>query len=83
MAEIRTIEDPYGYGRHIITWDCARCGKEVQHYPGQRDVDCPECGACYNSCGQRLRDDWRGNLSNYDSDVSDLDGYEAQYAGDD
>lgn len=49
---------------------------------GGYDVECPKCGQEYNCFGQRLRSDWRGNPSNYDSDISDLDGYEMQYAGD-
>jgi hypothetical protein len=32
--------------------------------------------------GQRLRNGWRSNMSNYDSDVSDMDGYENALAGD-
>lgn len=83
MADVRHIEDPYGQGRRVLAWDCDRCGREVQRYPGERDVDCPGCGACYNPSGQRLRDDWRGNASNYDGNVSDLDGFEAQHSGDD
>ena len=66
-----------GYSR----WDCEKCNREVRRYRGQSDVDC-ECGACYNAGGQRLRDDWRGNSSNYDEDVSDMEGYERQHAGD-
>jgi hypothetical protein len=60
-----------GYSR----WDCERCGREVRRYRGQSDVDC-HCGACYNAGGQRLRDDWRSNASNWDEDVSDMDGFE-------
>lgn len=45
------------------------------------EVSCP-CGAEYNAGGQRLRDDWRGNSSTWDEDVSDLEGYELQHAGD-
>lgn len=82
MAQIRTIDDPYGYGRHVTAWDCDECGVEIQRYPGQGDVDCPDCGACYNTFGQRLRSDWRDNPSNYDSDIGDLEGYEQQHAGD-
>jgi len=36
------------------------------------------CGAWYNPFGQRLRDDWVGNTSFYDDEVSDLDGFEEQ-----
>jgi hypothetical protein len=62
-------------------WDCERCGKEVRRYRGQSDVQC-ECGTWYNASGQRLRDDWRGNPSNWEDDISDLDGFEIQHSGD-
>lgn len=67
-----------GYSR----WDCESCGSEVRRYRGERDADCSNCGACYNAGGQRLRDDWRGNPSNYDDEIGDLEGYEMQHAGD-
>ena len=63
-------------------WDCERCGEQVRRYRSQSDVDCSRCGACYNAGGQRLRDDWRGNPSAHDDEISDLDGYEMQHAGD-
>jgi hypothetical protein len=56
-------------------WPCGQCGTKVQ--ASTRDVDCDKCGACYSMYGQRFRDNWRSNMSNYDSDVSDMDGYEA------
>ena len=56
-------------------WPCGNCGTAV-HANG-RDVDCDKCGACYSMYGQRFRSNWRSNMSNYDSDVSDMDGYEA------
>lgn len=62
--------------------DCEQCGKLVMRFRGQDDVSC-NCGAEYNCFGQRLRDDWRGNPSNYDDDISDLEGYEMQHANDD
>jgi len=62
------------------TWACA-CGRTVERWRGEPTVSCP-CGAEYNASGQRLRDDWAGNPSNYDSEVSDLDGYEMQHADD-
>lgn len=65
----------------LVSFDCDRCNKEVTT-SGGRDVDCRNCGACYNGSGQRLRDDWRGNMSNYDENVSDMDGFEMQHAGD-
>lgn len=60
------------------TWDCGSCGVKVFRFRGDYDVTCDGCGAQYNASGQRLRDNWRGNMSNYDDDISDLDGYEAQ-----
>jgi hypothetical protein len=63
-------------------WDCEKCGAEVCRYRGQSDVDCGECGACYNASGQRLRDDWRGNPSTWDENIGDLEGFEIQHAGD-
>lgn len=59
------------------TWECGDCGRTVERWRGQGDVDC-ECGACYNSFGQRLRDDWRGNSSWQYDDVDDMEGYERQ-----
>lgn len=83
----RRVEDTIDGEGFIVTgygaWDCEKCGKEVRRYRGQPDmVNCYECGAVYNSGGQRLRDDARGNPSNYDENISDLDGYEMQHAGD-
>ena len=63
-----------GYSR----WDCEKCGDEVRRYRGQSDVDCSECGACYNAGGQRLRDDWRGNESAWNDEVDDMEGFERQ-----
>lgn len=67
------------------TWEkpCERCGHIISRWRGMADVTCGECGAEYNAGGQRLRDDWRGNPSTWDEDVSDLEGYEIQHAGDD
>jgi hypothetical protein len=59
------------------TWTCGKCGRTVERYRGMDDVTC-ECGAEYNSFGQRLRDDWRGNPSNYDENVGDMEGFEIQ-----
>ena len=61
-------------------WACGDCGTTV-HSHG-RDTDCDKCGACYNVYGQRLVRNWRSNMSNYDSEVSDMDGYENALAGD-
>lgn len=63
-------------------WKCEKCGRDVRRYRGESDVDCDNCGASYNASGQRLRDDWRGNPSNYDDEIGDLEGYEIQHAGD-
>jgi hypothetical protein len=63
------------------TWKCQKCGRQLERYRGQGDQQC-DCGAWYNSFGQRLRDDWQGNPSNYDENISDLEGYEIQHAGD-
>lgn len=60
------------------TWTCGSCGAECARWRGQGDVECPNCPAQYNSFGQRLRDDWRGNASNWDEDVDDLEGFERQ-----
>lgn len=61
-------------------WPCQNCRATV--YSSGRDTDCDKCGACYNLWGQRLNRNWRSNRSNYDSDVSDMDGYENALAGD-
>ncbi|AIS73855.1 hypothetical protein SEA_SEMPERFI_92 [Mycobacterium phage SemperFi] len=88
----RRIEDTTDAEGFIIpgysAWDCTatayrkECGAEVRRYRGESDVSCTECGAWYNASGQRLRDDWRGNASNYDDEIGDLEGFEAQHAGD-
>jgi len=66
------------------TWEkpCDRCGHTISRWRGMSEVTCGHCDAEYNAGGQRLRDDWRGNPSSWDEDVSDLDGYEMQHAGD-
>lgn len=67
-----------------VGWDadCERCGQEISRYRGQDDVRCPNCGAIYNCFGNRLRDDVheRINWSEYDEDITDMDGYEAMMA---
>ncbi|AYD87120.1 hypothetical protein SEA_NICOLETERA_93 [Mycobacterium phage NicoleTera] len=69
-------------------WDCSArflreaCDGKVRRYRGSSDVSCPVCGAWYNASGQRLRDDWQGNASNWDDETGDLEGFEAQHAGD-
>ena len=62
----------HGYSR----WDCV-CGNEIRRYRGSGDQECSNCGQWYNACGQRLRNDWMNNMSNYDEDISDMDGFEA------
>jgi hypothetical protein len=78
----RRIEDSVDAAGFIVrgysAWDCDECGNEVRRYRGQSDVDCNNCGACYNAGGQRLRDDWRGNESSYNDEVGDMEGFEAQ-----
>lgn len=64
------------------TFECKDCGAKCERYRGEYEVCCPKCGASHNASGQRLRDDWRGNPSNYDDDISDLEGFEMQHAGD-
>lgn len=69
------------YSAPTNAWKC-ECGEVVERFRGMSDVCCQNCGREYNASGQRLRDDWRGNRSNWDDDVSDMDGYEMQHAGD-
>lgn len=65
------------------SWPCQKknCNHTVWRYRGQSDVSC-DCGTNYNAAGQRLRDDWRGNPSNYDSEIGDMEGYEMQHSRD-
>lgn len=78
------VEDSVDADGNVVSgfsaWDCARCGREVRRYRGVSDVACSGCGAWYNAGGQRLRDDWRGNPSNYDDEISDLEGFEQQHS---
>ena len=65
------------------TWTkTCECGAQVSRWRGQGDVSCPKCGASFNAFGQRLRDDWRSNPSNWDEEISDLDGYEISHTND-
>lgn len=59
------------------TWPCQNCGRTVERYRGQNDVQC-ECGAWYNCFGQRLRDNWMNNPSNWDENIGDMEGYEME-----
>ena len=56
---------------------CDKCSQMLYRYRGQGDIYC-DCGAIYNSGGQRLRDDLntRPNPSSWDEDIDDLTGYE-------
>ena len=66
------------------TWEkpCDTCGHVISRWRGMMYVYCGNCDTEYNAGGQRLRSDWRGNPSSWDEDVSDLEGYEIQHAGD-
>jgi hypothetical protein len=58
-----------------FTCDCKF--EHVTRYRRDRhEPVCPECGASYNGSGQRLRDGWRDNPSNYDENIGDLEGFE-------
>ena len=63
---------------HTPTWTkpCQKCGTTVSRWRGESDVQCGKCGAWYNASGQRLRDGWWENASNYDDEVDDLEGME-------
>ncbi|QLF83247.1 hypothetical protein SEA_NICEHOUSE_284 [Rhodococcus phage NiceHouse] len=86
MANRRYVEQSVDSDGFIIdgytVWDCDVCGTEIRRYRGTGDQDCYKCGACYNAGGQRLRDDWRNNPSNYDDNIGDLEGYELEHEGD-
>lgn len=86
MAEIHreeaTIDADGSVACPEHTWWHCECGSKVLRFRGESDVRCGDCGNWYNAFGQRLRDDWQKNRSNWDDDVSDLDGYEEAYAGD-
>lgn len=61
--------------------NCDRCDTLILRFRGQGDLTCPSCGAHYNCCGQRLRDDLRTrvNPSEHDDDIGDLEGDELSY----
>lgn len=86
MANRRYVESSVDSEGYVVNgysaWDCDVCGTEIRRYRGTGDQDCHECGACYNAGGQRLRDDWRNNPSNYDDEIGDLEGYELEHEGD-
>lgn len=66
------------------TWRCntGKCDATVSRFRGQGDVKCWNCGQWFNAFGQRLRNDWMDNPSNHDENISDLEGFEIQHAGD-
>lgn len=59
-----------------LSWTCRDCNTAVIRHRGQGDVRCLKCRAWYNAFGQRLRDDWQSNPSNYDENIGDLEGFE-------
>lgn len=59
-------------------WHCTKCGAHMDSYGS--DLQCPGCGAWFNTFGQHLRDDWAGNPSRWDEAIDDLTGYEIQHA---
>lgn len=79
MSDIITRVAPDG--RTTRQWKCDRCGATVIG-GAVFTVEC-SCGAQYNGYGQRLRDDWAGNPSNWDDEIGDMEGFEIQHAGDD
>lgn len=60
------------------TWKCD-CGETVERYRGEGEVQCPECDQWFNTSGQRLRNNWRGNPSGWDDEIGDMEGYEVQH----
>jgi len=62
---------------NAVQGECDQCNTTLYRYRGQGDIYC-DCGAIYNSFGQRLRDDLntRPNPSEWDEDIDDLTGYE-------
>lgn len=77
--------DNESYAVEAPDWEkaCGKCAHPITRYRGMAYVYCGNCGAEHNAGGQLLRDDWRGNPSSWDEDISDLDGYEMQHADDD
>ncbi len=70
-------DDPASYDNDRPTrwWHCQVCDAHLDRWRGQGDQTC-DCGAEYNTFGQRLRDDWRENPAWRDGNVDDLTGYE-------
>lgn len=73
------LASEYPEGNHQITrvFRCDNCHRIIERWRGEDDLQC-QCGAWYNTFGQRLRDDWQGNPSNYDSNIGDMEGFEMQ-----
>ena len=71
------IEENYAgeTNRPTRAFPCNRCGAIIERWRGDNDLQC-DCGTWYNSFGQRLRDDWQDNPSNYDSEIGDMEGFE-------
>ena len=75
LAEEAMNDSPSWQLVRVSTWPCS-CDNTVERWPGEGDVTCERCGAEYNACGQRLRDNWRMNPSGHDDDIDDLSGCE-------
>ena len=58
------------------TWPCTSCRQVVRAYRGETVIECSTCGASYNAVGQRYRDDWASNPSNFDENIGDVEGQE-------
>ncbi len=82
----RYIEENYvgETDRPIGVFLCSngKCQAIIERWRGMDDIQC-HCSAWYNSFGQRLRDDWQSNPSNYDSEIGDLEGFEVSQTGGD
>lgn len=71
-------DDDMGDGP-VRTFPCKNCKSKVEVWGPGEDTECPRCHTEYNAFGQELRSDWRSNPSNYDDDISDLEGYERSH----
>lgn len=79
---MKMTQQPDQDDRSNTQGNCDRCGHIIFRFRGEgHDLECPGCGAFYNICGQRLRDDLhtRRNPSEYDEDIDDLTGDEISY----
>lgn len=78
---MKMTQQPGQDDRSNTQGNCDRCNRLIYRFRGQGgDLDC-DCGAIYNICGQRLRDDLhtRRNLSEVDDDIDDLTGDELSH----